>query len=278
MTDPSPETESAARPRGKPAATAKAAANGGDAKLVKPVINALGILRLLTGAPGPMTVSQLAAALGLNVSTCFYILRTLVHERMIEFDAGTRNYTLGVGVVDLLHGALAQGGSLHVVRPMMEKLAREYGITVTIWRADGDRLTLVAVGESDAAMRIRMDVGQRVPLLVGAMGRLVAAHSGRGEAELKRLFREVRWQNPLTFESFMTQARKAKRTGWAIDDGQFTSGILTVSAPVFDRSGGFSMACSGTMFKGQHDAERVKRVGEELLAISRLLMPEPVAG
>jgi DNA-binding IclR family transcriptional regulator len=258
------------RKRGAPTAAAP------GTTLVKPVSNALAILRLLTAATTPMSLSQIAAALGLNVSTCLYILRTLVHERVLRVDAASRGYVLDVGLFDLLQGALAQGGQIHAVRPKMEKVAREFGITVTVWRVEGDRLALAAVGESDAAMRIQMEIGQRVPLLVGAMGRLVAAHSGRSEAELRRLFREVRWQNPLTFESFLSQARKARRTGWAIDDGQVSSGTVTVSAPVFDRNGSFNMACSGTMFKGQHDSDRVKKVAEQLLVIARILTPEAV--
>jgi DNA-binding IclR family transcriptional regulator len=246
----------------------------GDAKLVKPVSNSLAILRLLTSATKPMTVSQIATTLDLNVSTCFYILRTLVHERMINFDEDARAYSLGVGVFDLLQGALAHGGALPIIRPMMEKLAREHHITVTVWRMDGSRLMLAAIGESDADMRIQLSIGQRVPLLVGAMGRLVAAHSGKSETELRRLFKEVRWQNPIKFETFISQAKKAKRLGWALDDGQFASGTMTISAPIFDRSGHFTMVCSGTMFKGQHDAERVKTIAEELLKIGRILTPE----
>lgn len=252
-------------------------ARGTEAKLVKPVVNSLAIIRLLTTATEPMNVSQISGTLGLNVSTCFYILRTLVHERILKFDAHTRLYSIGIGVFDLLQGALAHGDALPIVRPMMEKIARDHGISTTLWRADGDRLTLVALGESDADMRIHLRVGQRVPLLVGAMGRLVAAHSGRDEEQLRRMFDEVRWNSPIKFETFMSQAKRALRTGWAVDDGQFAGGTLTVSVPVFDRAGTFSMACSGTMFKGQHDPDRVKEIAEELRKIGRVLTPPAAA-
>jgi DNA-binding IclR family transcriptional regulator len=244
-------------------------------KLIKPVVNSIAILRLLTTVTKPMTVSQIASELGLNLSTCFYILRTLVHERMIKFDADNRSYAIGVGVLDLLQGALVQGGAMALIRPMMEKVARTYGITVTVWRCVGEhRWSLAAMGESDAALRIQMRIGQRVPLLVGAMGRLVAAYSELSETEIKRQFNQVRWQNPIKFETFQSQVKKAKRVGWAVDDGYYSVGTVTLSIPVFDQTGQLSMACSGTLFKGQHDAARIKEIAEELQKIGARLSPE----
>jgi DNA-binding IclR family transcriptional regulator len=250
-----------------------------DIKVVRPVVNAVAILRLLTTLAKPMSVSLIARQLNLNLSTCFYILRTLVQEQLLRFDAGSRTYSVGVGFFDLSQAALARGGTIPIVQPMMENLARKFGIIVTVWRRAGDnRLVLAALAESDANMRIHMNIGQRVPLLAGAMGRIMAAHSGLDDSGLRRRFREVRWQTPLKFKTYMSQVRKARRDGWAVDEGYLVKGATTVSAPVLDQFGRVPMACSGAMFAGQHSPAQVARIAAGLEEIAAALTRALSAG
>ena len=60
--------------------------------IVRPVVNALKIMRLLASAGEPKTAAQLAALLDINRSTCFNILKTLTEERAIAFDRASKTY------------------------------------------------------------------------------------------------------------------------------------------------------------------------------------------
>jgi len=252
--------------------TVRAAPTPRNVKMVRPVVNAIMILRYLTTVTKPISLSSVARQLKLNTSTCYYILQTLVTERLVTFDRDSRTYTIGIGLFDLSQAALAEGGTVPVVRPLMENLARRYGITVTVWRrVDDNRLMLVALAESDANMRIHMNIGQRVPLLLGAMGRVMAAYGELEEAEIRRRFGELRWQNPLKLETYMRQARKAKRDGWAVDDSHLANGTMTISVPVFDRFERVHMACSATMFSEQHPAAQTALIAKELMDIAAAL-------
>ena len=55
-------------------------------KLVKPVDNAIRIMRHLSISGRAHTLTRIARDLGINPSTCFNILRTLTAAHMIEFD------------------------------------------------------------------------------------------------------------------------------------------------------------------------------------------------
>jgi len=260
-------TSSVAKIKGEPVTEAQ-----GSKVKVRPVINAIAILRYMTSVTKPVTVSIVAKELKLNVSTCFYIMRTLVDERIIKFDKDTRTYSIGVGLFDLSQAALAEGGTIPVIRPIMEAMARKYSVTITVWRqVDENHLMLVALADSEANMRIHMNIGQRVPLFVGAVGRLMAVHSGLDEAEMKRRFLEVRWQKPLRFETFLSQAKKAKREGWAIDDGYLSKGTTTVSVPVIAHEDHMHLACSATMFTGQHDITELTRIAQDLIHMASSL-------
>jgi DNA-binding IclR family transcriptional regulator len=235
---------------------------------VPAVAAAIRILRHLAAAGGPLGVTPLARALGLNTSTCFNILRTLVQGELVRFDPEAKTYALDFGLVDLARAAFARGAEVTHVLPMMRQLALRHGVTVTLWRPGGhDRMMLEQMAESDRVMRIRMGVGQRLPLLIGAMGRIAGAFGGMTDAELRRRFEGLRWQRPFSFEDFLSQVEDTRRRGWALDDGHYVLGVTTLSAPVAAYGTEGLSVVSATMFGGQHDAAALERIGAELVML-----------
>ena len=53
-----------------------------------------------------MTLKEISEDLGMVTSTCLHILRVLVEERMVKVEAGTKRYTLDVGVLSLAHSVV----------------------------------------------------------------------------------------------------------------------------------------------------------------------------
>lgn len=240
---------------------------------VPAVAASIRILRHLAAARVPLGVTPLARALGLNTSTCFNILRTLAQGELVRFDPDTKSYSLDFGLVDLARAAFAQGADQARMQPLMRQFALRHGVTVSFWRPAGaDRMVLTQVAESDQVMRIRMGVGQRLPLLIGAMGRVAGAFGGMDEAEIRRRFDLLRWQRNFTLEEFLAQVAETRRRGWALDDGHYVQGVTTLSAPVPGPMPGIDGAglatVSATMFGVQHGAAALERIGAELIVLA----------
>lgn len=232
---------------------------------VKPVVNAVRILRLLTASSSPERASDIARELGINQSTCFNTLRTLVAEDMLAFDPLSKTYTPGLGLAKLAEHLVTQGQRLDVVRPLMQEFAAAHHVTVTLWRRIGnDRIVLVSSETSPGDLRIDMAIGQRLPVLMGASGRLFAARLDLDENRLRAVFDKVRWARPLSFEDYQRQVADASEHGWAVDDGYFSAGILAVAAPVLDRSGAIAYAVSAVTFRGQYAGADIEKLGQTL--------------
>lgn len=249
-------------------------------KLVGAVLNAGKILRFLRATQGPATVTQITRQLKINPSTCFNILRTLIHEDFVQFDPVAKTYQLSLGIVALAQGALAHSTELHLLQPKIQELAQKHKIMVTVWRKiSDDRIMLVAAAESDAPVRIHARAGTRSPLLLGASGRVFTAYAGLDRAALKERFHKLRLSRPLDFETFLGQVDDMRRTGWAIDDGYAYSGTLSVAAPVMEPDGRpINFSCSAIMFNGQYDPQRVMSIADELKRIGTTLIDAAAAG
>jgi DNA-binding IclR family transcriptional regulator len=234
---------------------------------VPAVAAAIRLLRRLAESPAPQGVTQLARGLGLNTSTCFNILRTLAQGGLVRFDAEAKTYALDLGVVDLARAAFSRGAEAERIPPLLRQFALRRGATVTLWRPAGtDRMVLSHVAESDQVMRIRMSVGQRLPLLIGAMGRVLGAFGGLEETELRRRFAALRWQRPFSVEEYLAQVDETRRRGWAVDEDHYIQGVTTLSAPVHRQEG--LLAVSATVFTRQYDRAAYPAIGEELVALA----------
>jgi len=129
-------------------------------------------------------------------------------------------------------------------------------------------MVLVGFAEGSSQMRIHMSVGSRLPILMGAVGRAIAARLDLNEEELREEFMKLRWQTPISFEEYLEQVRQAKLNGYGFDQGHFSPGVTTVATAIVDDAGVVRYGLSGIMFAGQHDAETIKLIARDLADLS----------
>ena len=257
-------------PRANGASTAMSAS--GAAVIVKPVSNAIRILRHLTQTGAPERAADVARHLSINPSTCFNILRTLVAEEVVDFNALSKTYSAGLGLTRLVEHLVTQGQRLQLATPLMHELAARFGVTVTLWRRIGiDRMVLVSSESSPTDLHIGMPAGQRLPILMGASGRLFTGSLGLSDEQLRDEFDQLRWARPLSFETYMREVTRAKRRGWASDDGYFATGVLAIAAPVRDPSTGISFTVSTVMIRGDRDEAAVETLGNAVRDLAQHL-------
>jgi len=146
-------------------------------KLVGALSNGLSVLRYLSKVNGRVGVTRVARDLDIHSSTCFNLLRTLVHERVVSFDTESKTYALALGLVELAKGALEQASYARMVHADLEALVMAHRVTATLWqRVESERVVLVDRAESSAAIRVHMSIGQRLPMFIAALGRCMAAN------------------------------------------------------------------------------------------------------
>lgn len=247
------------------AATRRRNSNGSAGVTVKPVVNAIRILRYLTQTAAPERAADIARHLSINPSTCFNILRTLLAEDVVDFNPMSKMYSAGLGLAKLVDQLMTQGQRIQLAKPFMEELAARFHVTVTLWRRMGtDRIVLVSSETSPTDLRIDMPAGQRLPLMMGASGRIFAGQLRLDEDQARQAFEELRWSRPLSFETYWREVTRAKRRGWAVDDGYFANGVVSVASSVQDPGGAIAFTIAAVMIRGHHDEAGLEALGGAL--------------
>lgn len=242
--------------------------------VVKPVVNAIQILRYLAEPSEVPTATNIARELKIHTSTCFNILRTLVKEGVIGFDPVGKTYSFGLGLLELVRIPSSEQARLTLAAPLMRDFANTYDVTVLLWHRIGNaRMILVRTEFSPSDMGIHLRLGFRLPLMSAATGRAMASHIGLSKQEIRAQFNAVRWARPLAFDAFWKDVQESARRGWAVDDGYFTAGILGLAAPIVGDSDPPRYSLGAVAFREQHDAASVKKMGQALHGLSLRLVP-----
>ncbi|MBD0738603.1 IclR family transcriptional regulator [Streptomyces sp. CBMA29] len=136
----------------------------------------LRVLKLLADTDHGLTVTELAAKLGVNRTVVYRLLATLEQHSLVRRDLGGRA-RVGLGVLGLAHQVhpLLREAAL----PALRSLAEEIGATAHLTLVDGSEALAVAVVEPTwTDYHVAYRTGFRHPLDRGAAGRAILA--GRG--------------------------------------------------------------------------------------------------
>ena len=130
----------------------------------------LRVLWLLAGADRPLTVGEIATAVGVNRTVAYRLVATLEQHRLARRDdAGVR-----AGLALLHLGGGGQRLLQQAAGPVLRALAQDVGATAHLTIADGTEAVAVAVVEpSWTDFHVAYRVGARHPLERGAAGRAI---------------------------------------------------------------------------------------------------------
>jgi DNA-binding IclR family transcriptional regulator len=225
------------------------------------------------------TVTVIARTLGLNKSTCSYVLRTLNAGGFVQYDQDSKQYSLGPALIGL--GSRAGRGRHFnaVVGPHLQALARATTFTcVAFEQLPNGEFMVVAKAESPREIKATIDLGQRTPPNAPGFSRIALAWSS---AEEVREFLEtqglVRF-TPLTQtdpEKLPEELERVRQDGYCIADGEYLFTNTAICAPVFSPSHDICRGISLIAFRSEIAEEDVHHyaatVRDAANAISREL-------
>ena len=241
-----------------------------SARPVGALVHALRILRHLAAQGRPQGVTAIARATDINGSTCFNILRTLAAEGLVSFDAQAKTYRPAMGLVELAVGVLGTNPG-DLIRPELQRMAQDYRVLMCLWHITGDdRIVLIERAFDPGATRVNLPLGKRLPVYTGGVGRVLAAHRGLSETEIRHHFETLRWESPpADFAAYRASIETAARLGYAEDLGQLYVGVDVIGALILDARGQPRYGMSSISLSGQLDAAARQTIGEDLVRTGR---------
>ena len=184
------------------------------------------------------TLSEAAVASGLTRAGARRILLTLQTLGYVESDG--KLFGLTPRILDLGFAYLSSMPIWNLAEPMMQALVDQVHESSSAAVLEGDDILYVLRVHTQKIMSISLGVGSRLPAYCTSMGRVLLA--GLDDATLKaRLAAMGLAQHTKRTVSDPAQLYKlivqTRQQGWSLVDQELGEGLISIAAPVFNRTG-----------------------------------------
>ncbi len=219
----------------------------------------LSVLLAFEGRNGELTISEIAAKVGLNRAVTRRLVRTLEQLGFVLHDRG--RYQLTPRVLRLTRGFMETRSIPQVVQPVLRQTSHEIGESVSFAMLDGDEAVYVAHAFVPSRFTLNMvTVGSRAPLAPTAIGRAILAFLDKParEAMLDRLGLPSYTQHTVTERNGFTDLLNSIRlSGFSFTESEYVEGVSSLALPVFGRDSQVIGAVAIIFPQGQYDEKEL---------------------
>ena len=196
------------------------------------------VIRSFSNRAPRQTLSEVAAASGLTRAGARRILLTLQTLGYVETDG--KLFALTPRILDLGFAYLSSLPIWNRAEPVMEALVQQVQESCSAAVLDAHEIVYVMRVPTQKIMRITLGVGSRLPAYCSSMGRMLLAGLPPEEARarLKASAPEALTRHTVTdIDTLMARIAQARRQGWCLVNQELEEGLISVAAPLIDRSG-----------------------------------------
>jgi DNA-binding IclR family transcriptional regulator len=202
------------------------------------IVRCIRVLERLAEADSPISVTKLAAQLGLAPSTTHRILGQLRNEGIVSHDRASAAYRPGPELIRIAALVVSHTPFQRAYVQSLETLtaASEETSFLAIYLPASRQMRFSHVVPTRQPIQYVMEQSRAVSVLFGASGRVIAAYLP--EDTLREIYdvevgnREAATMLP-GFEEFLRQLADIREAGHAISSGQRVRGAHAIVAPVF---------------------------------------------
>ena len=229
------------------------------------VERAFRLLDVVAGASNAPRLSELARDLGFSKSTTHGLVHALIAAGALDQDPASKRLLLGPSIVEL---ALKNRDYLLLgeqAQPVLDGLRDRIDETVFFGVMNRTRTLIMAGAEAGKSMKISALPGTAIPLLAGAVGKVFLAQMDEDAARqmIRRLtLPRFTPASVVDEDRYMAQVDGVRRSGVAVDRGEYLSGVNAVAVSLGTRRG-IPTAMWAVGFAESMGAEKIRRVIEE---------------
>jgi DNA-binding IclR family transcriptional regulator len=204
-------------------------------------------------------LADLSRLVGLHNSTTFHLAKTMVSLGYIRQEKDSKRYRVGRPLFALAASALDEIEMVNVATPVLEDLSRETGESSHFAVRMGDAVVVIARTSGPGAFQLTDRVGVVRPAHCTALGKVILASLRPDQLErfLARVDMKPSTEKSITdIPVLLREVAEIRRTGIAIDDGEFNAEVRCVAVPVKDFTGQIvgALGISGPIWRMSNQA------------------------
>jgi IclR family transcriptional regulator, KDG regulon repressor len=248
-----------------------------DGGMIQSVERALSLLRRIADHPEETNgLAELTEFLGVDKSSAFRLLSTLMKYELVRQEEGVKGYRLGYGIYSLAAALRGQLKITEICSPILKRLALATKENAHLAVRSGLRAVFIDRERAAKTIAANTNIGDTEELYCTAVGRcLICALSAEELGELFEGVEMTRYTDRTIVDlgRLGEELAAVRARGYAIDDGEYETNVVCLAAPIYDFEGKVeaSIGISGPRERMEAESElfraAVASAGEEASAI-----------
>jgi DNA-binding IclR family transcriptional regulator len=201
---------------------------------------AMRVLKFLASQPDPVPLDRIMRACSLPRSTAYHLMTAMAEEGFVTHLVDERRYGLGVAAFEVGSGYSRQAPLQRLARRPLAALADKVGESAHLAVLHGRDVLYVIEERAHHKPSLVTDVGVRLPAHLTASGRAILAALPPAQVRAlypdKDSFVERTGIGPQSLSALRTILSEARQRGYAVENGEITTGFSSVAAAVLDHN------------------------------------------
>jgi IclR family acetate operon transcriptional repressor len=216
------------------------------------------ILELLATEPEGLLAKTVGFRTGLNLSTCYHLLNTLVAAGYVIKQPETQRFALTGKVSFPGYTSLEQARLVPQLLPHLNALREITSETAYLSVRQGDEIVVSAIVESPMALRVSLlHVGFSGAAHAMALGKAILAYLPERDvsAYLARFGMPALTQKTIADgETLISELTTVAQQGYSVDLEEFAPGVCCIGAPIFGIAGRIVGSLAISLPKSRYDS------------------------
>ena len=206
---------------------------------IQSLAKGLAVFQALTEAGQPLTLSEIAKALGVNNTTATRLCYTLGELDLLQRDSQLR-YHLTPNVLTLGYSYISGLDWREIANFYLERLFKEIQETVNLAIPEGPDIVYLLRIRKRKYLPFDIRIGTKLPVYCTAMGKVLMAlgHPEKTKPILKQLtFKPLTSHTITHLKDFLKELAQVRLKGYALNDEELSIGNRAIAAPILDDKG-----------------------------------------
>lgn len=203
-------------------------------KSVPAIEKCFAILDLLSKTEKPPGISDISKQLGLNKSTVFHLVHTLLGLKVLD-DLGDGKFGLGPHFYMLGNTSGKRSKLIQVVHPYLEKINQETSLPVFLGIRSDLRTVLIDKADLAHGIRVSSEIGLQMPILGGVAIKAMLSLCSEMEVEEligKTVLERFTPHSIVDKRAYMDEINKVRSEGIAVDREEYMEGMIAIGTPI----------------------------------------------
>lgn len=241
----------------------------------------LSILTLFKKDTPVLTQSAIASTLGLNMTSTYRYINTLVEMGYLDKDAKTKEIRPSINCLLMCVNLMQATDNLRMIKEVVDRIHSRHNISIDVAFAVNDTLVRIYHREAKETLTYSLPEFTRDCLHNTALGKAFLSSLADDEIPQKIQSLDLVKKTSKTIvdqDVLLRQIQQSKENGYAMQEEEYLQGVLAIAAPLIDPISGKGVGAVSFDFSVfEHTTDSIKKGYSDLIRdtaerLSKLLL------